>query len=136
MIRLPPVDRGLIPATVALHTMATIICITEAPPTCAEISGTVGIKVGNTTPFALENHDIRPPVNPISGAAVVEFIKDARISESNSIPPIVWVMFISTLTPAIRINTFHGIILIAFFSSAVLRRIRTSDKVKQISPTS
>ena len=31
---------------------------------------------------------------------------------------------------------FYDGILIAFFSSAVLRRIRTSDKVKQISPTS
>ena len=98
--------------------------------------GTVGIKVGNTTPLALENQDMIPPVSPIRGAAVLLFIKEARISLKSWIPPRVWVMFISTLTPPINSKVLQGIILIAFFSSAAPSRMRIRARVRQTSPTS
>ena len=80
--------------------------------------------------------DMIPAVKPMIGPAVRFVIKDARMEESRSMPPIVWVIFIRTLTPVIRIRTLHGMALIAFFSSAVPSKIRIIASVKQISPTS
>ena len=57
-MRLPPVESGLIPATVAAPTMPIVISITPGIPlpSCCAIRGSVGISVGNTTPFAELNH--------------------------------------------------------------------------------
>lgn len=103
-----------------------------APPTCCATSGTVGIRVGNTTTFALENQDMIPPGHTHDRAAVREDIKVARIDASKSIPPSFWVMFIRTFTPAIRIRTLHRIIFNAVFSLAAPASISTRESVKQI----
>ena len=130
-------DRGLIPATVAPPTIdMTISSTLVLPPTLDTISGTVGIRVGSTTPLAELNQDMIPAVRPMRGAAVTWFIMEASRLESSSIPPISFVTLISTFTPQIRISTLHGTSRTAAFSFTAPIRIRISARANDTSPTS
>ena len=107
MTRDPPVDMGLMPATVAEHTMAATIWSRELrprwPPPGAPWESGWGIPpVGAGKPA----HDAAGETH--EAGAVIGLMKEARPRASRSMPPSSFTAFINTLMPQIKIRVFQA----------------------------
>ena len=80
-----------------------------------ERSPIVGIRVGMTTPEALETDDIKPAMMQISGAAVFSVIIFDNSAVIALIPPLRLTTLISIPIPEIKRIVGHAIPLIASF---------------------